>query len=127
LVDARFRPRPRGRRRIPALQRETIERFARSGGYELNSEDRDERVSGTPELDDRERPSGAPSPHSSERRGVSEQVATVLGGWRTRSDFDRYWIVSAYDQEKRDALARWGDRLLEIVNRPGTKGSRVAG
>ena len=51
----------------------------------------------------------------------------MLGGWRTRSDFDRYRIVSAYDQEKRDALARWGDRLLEIVNRPGTKGSRVAG
>jgi DNA invertase Pin-like site-specific DNA recombinase len=80
-------------------QREIIERFARSAGFELVDEYRDEGVSGTKELDDRE--------------GLSDLLA------RIRSNGVRVVLVERADRMARDLIV--GELILNQFRDLGVK------
>lgn len=80
-------------------QRETIERFARSAGFELVDEYRDEGVSGTKELDDRE--------------GLSDLLA------RIRANGVRVVLVERADRLARDLIV--GELILNQFRDLGVK------
>jgi len=80
-------------------QRETIERFARTAGFDLVDEYRDEGVSGTKELDDRE--------------GLSNLLA------RIRSNGVRVVLVERADRLARDLIV--GELILNQFRELGVK------
>lgn len=80
-------------------QRETIERFAKRAGYELAGEYRDEGVSGTKDLDDRE--------------GLSDLLA------RIRSNGVRVVLVERADRLARDLIV--GELILNQLRGLGVK------
>jgi DNA invertase Pin-like site-specific DNA recombinase len=80
-------------------QRETIERFARAAGFEVVDEYRDEGVSGTKELDDRE--------------GLSDLLA------RIRSNGVRVVLVERADRVARDLIV--GELILNQFRDLGVK------
>jgi DNA invertase Pin-like site-specific DNA recombinase len=80
-------------------QRETIERYAKSAGFELAGEYRDEGVSGSKDLDDRE--------------GLSDLLA------RIRSNGVRVVIVGRADRLARDLIV--GELILNQLRELGVK------
>lgn len=80
-------------------QRETIERYARAAGFELAGEYRDESVSGTKDLDDRE--------------GLSDLLA------RIRSNGVRVVLVERADRLARDLIV--GELILNQFRELGVR------
>lgn len=97
-LPSSFRQRASGRRRVPTATR-TIERYARAAGFELVGEFRDEGLSGTRDLDDRE--------------GLSDPLA------RIRSNGVRVVLVERADRLARDLIV--GELILNQLRELGVK------